>query len=436
MGVGSRIDNISEEDAHIVAVYKNQGGIPVVKGNTPTICLSLHSTNKVWGTAKNPWNNKRSCGGSSGGDAALLTCVNFGIGSDLGGSLRCPASFCGCMSFMPTARRQISHGNETYSEIKKGDMHPMNIVLGPITKNSEDMLRLMKVYLSEEKLKMDGLDYKLRFDQSIYEDTLSCKKLRIGTITNYDEVLTLCPTGKRILQEAREHLTRLGHEVVEIEIPEFEEQCTSQGKLLVNQVCHYAGIENNIHCDDLQSVSLLVNMYNGYSIIPKTLSFFTKLVGETRASNALKLLIKLDADGFKELCKTRDRHVSQISKIFQDEKLDAILTVPMAFPAMTPEVAEEVGLAPIAARLAIYWQFPSATIPAGVVEEDEQKYEDKLFNDIITKKIRQMMQDSKGLPLGLEIIGKPFKDEQVLAIMKILEDSFKFQEKHPYPKYE
>ena len=78
--------------------------IPLVRGNLPQAALSVHSVNKIWGRAKNPYDQERSCGGSSGGDAGLVAsrCVPLGIGTDIGGSIRIPAAFNGIVGFKPT----------------------------------------------------------------------------------------------------------------------------------------------------------------------------------------------------------------------------------------------------------------------------------------------------------------------------------------------
>jgi hypothetical protein len=127
--------------------------------------------------------------------------------------------------------------------------------------------------------------------------------------------------------------------------------------------------------------------------------------------------------------------MEKVQDIYLDNDLHAILVMPTQFPAFLEETAHKMGVAPVAARLSIYWQYPSGTLPVAVVREDEQKYEEKLYNDILTRDTRRNMEEAAGLPMGLEVIGRPFHDEQVLAIMKILEEKFRFKELNEYPKY-
>ena len=80
------------------------GGIVIGKSNTPEFGAGSQTFNKVFGTTSNPWNNNYTSGGSSGGTAAALAAGSawLGTGSDLGGSLRNPASFCGVVGLRPT----------------------------------------------------------------------------------------------------------------------------------------------------------------------------------------------------------------------------------------------------------------------------------------------------------------------------------------------
>jgi Asp-tRNA(Asn)/Glu-tRNA(Gln) amidotransferase A subunit family amidase len=74
--------------------------------------LSVNTNNLIFGESKNPLNHERSCGGSSGGDAGLVAarCVPISLGTDIGGSLRFPASFCGIYGFKPSNGRVSRSG--------------------------------------------------------------------------------------------------------------------------------------------------------------------------------------------------------------------------------------------------------------------------------------------------------------------------------------
>jgi amidase len=104
---GSKIfeHHVPEEDALIVQRLKAAGAIVVGKTNTPEFGAGANTFNAVFGATRNPWNPALTCGGSSGGAAVALATGMGPIaqGSDLGGSLRIPAAFCGVVGFRTTA---------------------------------------------------------------------------------------------------------------------------------------------------------------------------------------------------------------------------------------------------------------------------------------------------------------------------------------------
>lgn len=106
------MDEISTENSPIVTSYLKAGAIPIVRGNCALGAMSIHTKNLVFGESLNPYNTSRSCGGSSGGDSGLVAsrCVPFGIGIDIGGSVRIPAAFVGICGFKPSQGRVSSHG--------------------------------------------------------------------------------------------------------------------------------------------------------------------------------------------------------------------------------------------------------------------------------------------------------------------------------------
>jgi amidase len=100
-------DHVPDEDELFVERIRTAGAIVLGKTNTPEFGTGSHTFNPVFGLTRNPYDLRRSAGGSSGGAAAALACglVPIADGSDLGGSLRNPASFCNVVGFRPTPGR-------------------------------------------------------------------------------------------------------------------------------------------------------------------------------------------------------------------------------------------------------------------------------------------------------------------------------------------
>ncbi|KAG2354107.1 amidase signature domain-containing protein [Suillus spraguei] len=114
IGFTAWANNPGKKDACVIAQLRAAGAIIFVKTNVPQTMLAFECSNPLWGRTTNPWNDKYTCGGSSGGEGALLAMDGsaLGIGSDIGGSLRIPASYCGVYSLKPTAERVSSIGTQ------------------------------------------------------------------------------------------------------------------------------------------------------------------------------------------------------------------------------------------------------------------------------------------------------------------------------------
>ena len=94
-----------------MTILESRGGVVLAKSNTPEFGAGANTFNEVFGKTRNPWNTATTCGGSSGGSATALAAgqVWLASGSDLGGSLRIPASFCSVVGLRPTPGR-VAHG--------------------------------------------------------------------------------------------------------------------------------------------------------------------------------------------------------------------------------------------------------------------------------------------------------------------------------------
>lgn len=104
-------DHIPDKSDLLVTNLEDKGGIVLAKANTPEFGAGANTFNEVFGKTRNPWDTSKTCGGSSGGSTTALASgqVWLASGSDFGGSLRIPASFCSVVGLRPTPGR-VAHG--------------------------------------------------------------------------------------------------------------------------------------------------------------------------------------------------------------------------------------------------------------------------------------------------------------------------------------
>ncbi|MCI0664886.1 MAG: hypothetical protein L0220_27800, partial [Acidobacteria bacterium] len=138
---GSKIfeQYVPKEDAVVVARLKAAGAIIIGKTNVPEFASDWQSFNQVAGTSNNPWDIKRTPGGSTGGGAAALA-AGFGfleVGSDIGGSIRIPSHFCGVYGHKPTIDVVPLLG---HIPPPPGSITPAELpVAGPLARSAEDL---------------------------------------------------------------------------------------------------------------------------------------------------------------------------------------------------------------------------------------------------------------------------------------------------------
>ena len=136
-------------------------------GSTPQAALSAHTENLIWGLAKNYHDNKRSCGGSSGGDAGMVAarCVPLGVGTDLGSSIRIPATFNGIVGFKPPQRRFTNRGAFDGRKIR---FVPGNAsfpaTMGPLAHSARDCIEFFKVMCNDKQYLVDPFMAPTSFD--------------------------------------------------------------------------------------------------------------------------------------------------------------------------------------------------------------------------------------------------------------------------------
>ena len=143
-------DNVPDHDAPAVQAMRDAGAIIFGKTNLPRWSGDVQAFNEMFGTTVNPWNAARVPGGSSGGAAAAVAAglTSFEIGTDIGGSIRFPASFCGVFGHKPSWGIVPSTG---YLDHEAGGTTEADVnVLGPIARSAEDLELLFGLLLRRD----------------------------------------------------------------------------------------------------------------------------------------------------------------------------------------------------------------------------------------------------------------------------------------------
>ncbi|MGW6355107.1 amidase [Streptomyces sp. NPDC055092] len=184
-------DYMPAEDAVQVSRLKAAGAVVLGKTNVPLGLQDVQTFNEIYGTTNNPWDHARTPGGSSGGSAAALA-SGFGvmsIGSDIGGSLRTPAHFCGVYAHKPTVGLAATRGMvPPHAPALPAELDLA--VVGPMARSARDLMLLLDVMAGPDPLTL-GVAHDLALPPARHE------RLRDFRVLVLDEH-PLIPTGSAV----------------------------------------------------------------------------------------------------------------------------------------------------------------------------------------------------------------------------------------------
>ncbi|MGA2926488.1 MAG: amidase family protein [Solirubrobacteraceae bacterium] len=191
-GLVARREYRATETAPAVQRLINAGAIPLGVTNTSELTLWIESDNRLYGRTSNPYDPRRTAGGSSGGEGAAVGSggTPFGLGSDVGGSIRIPALFCGVFGHKPSAGVVPITG--TYPGAP-GDAGRM-LAIGPLARRAEDLMPLLSIIAGP-----DGRDRHARQVTLGDPSRVSLEGLRVTTV----EDSSMLPMSRE-LRDARE----------------------------------------------------------------------------------------------------------------------------------------------------------------------------------------------------------------------------------------
>ncbi len=153
-GFPDKRDNLPAQDSVAVQRLERAGAVIFGKTNVPVALADFQSYNEIYGTTRNPWDPNKVPGGSSGGAAAAIAAGLTGLelGSDIGGSIRNPAHYCGVFGHKPTWGLLSPRGHDL------GALRPIDIaVIGPIARSAADLALAVEVLAGPDELDAAGV---------------------------------------------------------------------------------------------------------------------------------------------------------------------------------------------------------------------------------------------------------------------------------------
>ena len=371
-GTTGRSEFVPSEDATCVARMRAAGAILLGKSNTPELTLSGETDNLVYGRTNNPYNLERTPGGSSGGAGAIIAAGGspMDLGSDTGGSIRLPSHFCGIAGLKPNSFRVPRTGHVVPYAMGAVDSLTQN---GPMARYVDDLYLLLSVISGPDWRDPAIIPVPLR--DPAHVDVTS---LRVamhtdnGIMSPTPETAEAVRAGARILEDAG------------VTVEEERPEALPQAQVLSNGL---SGGDGRAWTRRLLEKAGTVNVHPGLQ----------KRLDEAET---------MEVADFTEHLEKVDAYRSSMLSFM--EGYDAILCPTCAFPApehgvVTYDDSVRGGFSYSGAYNVTGW--PGAVVRGGTSPD--------------------------GLPIGVQVVGRPWREDVALALAKVLEDGLGGWQKPP-----
>ena len=372
-GSRARAANMPGDDALSVARLKAAGAIVLGKTNTPEMAIPYETDNALFGRTNNPHAHQLTCGGSSGGEAAAIAaCLSpAGMGSDLSGSIRVPAHFCGIAGLKPTTGRVPMDGHTPAA------IGPLSLgaCIGPMARRVEDLALLFRVLADPTQFEISGNNGGLLPDPS------ELRGLHVAWYAD-DGVAPVSDEIRAALTSAAQALTDAGLNVTEAQPPGV-----SRGAHLWVELFASAA-QNEI-----------IAQYEGR---------------EDKAGPQVVELLRRAKDAKSDFADKMRTAEHLADALLEREKLREELR---AWMKTTPLI-----LAPVGATAAFAHGAERVEIGSQLISIFRAFSYSQTFNVFGLPSLAvPVARTAGGLPVGVQVIGAPFDERTVLAAGRVIE---------------
>jgi len=413
MGITGRVGQPATSDAPVVAALRAAGAIVLAKTNVPQLLLAQETENPIFGLTRNPWHGGRSAGGSSGGEAAAIASgmSPCGLGTDIGGSIRIPAHFCGIAGLKPTVDRlsnRGSHGAQPGQEVVRAQV-------GPMARTVADLNLLMSVLDPVAMAAVDPAVPPLPLGDPAAVD-LTGK--RIGWFDD-DGFLTPSAPLRRAVSIARDGLLEAGATLVDYRPPDADELIYLW--LAAVSADGARTMRDKLAGDEIsRQLSSSLRIVRLPAMVRQGLRRLLNARGESRLARLLDVLGEKSVQQFWSLAEARTRLRRQEADLWDQIGLDAVLCPAHVVPAMGHGESGDFTLSASIAFRYTYLNFPAGVAPVTRVHAAEAA-ESSSSGDRVERKVASVTAAGAGLPVGVQLVARPYCEDLVLAAMAAVE---------------
>ncbi|KAJ7646909.1 amidase signature domain-containing protein, partial [Roridomyces roridus] len=425
-----RTNNSIETPPQLVQSMISAGAIPFLKTNIPQTLYSFECSNPIWGRTSNPYNAEYSSGGSSGGEASMLAldAAVIGLGSDIAGSLRSPASSCGIYSFKPGVGRISDYGAKESFPGFDG----IKSVCGPMARCMDDLELACRVSFGGGR---GVAPVKFR-------EVKLPEKLRFGYYAS-DGVIKASPACIRAVHETVGALERQGHECIELNQDLTADIFNTYIQL--TSADGYRTLLKDIGSNEPLDPSLYL-----LTLLPKVPQIIRNILarvirtfaGDKAMSDLMRLGGERTVERYHAACLRRNEIKEEFYRRFWDAyNLDGIITHVHASPACSHGRSQKIPL--MAGSTCTYnlVDSPCGVVPVTHVKAKTDGITEEWINgpgrgtsamtesNLCFSKGKRIYDDVKmdGMPVGVQVVGRLWEDEKVLAMMRVVDEALGVQ---------
>jgi fatty acid amide hydrolase len=422
LGLPSWCGRVAERDAALVTALREAGAIVLGRTNLSQTMLYPEARNPVFGRTNNPWSFAHTPGGSSGGEAAAVSSgmSPLGVGTDIGGSIRTPAHFCGIAGYKPTLDRLPMRG---YRTVLAGQ-ETVRGMGGPLARTVAD---LGLFFRSLDPSRLAALDPRVPPLAWTDPQGVSVGALRVGT---YGDDGVLAPSGavERAASRAAEVLRARGCDVRPFDPPEMRPILSAYLGALsadggVEIVAALAGGEVDPVLEPMRRMARVPPRAR------RAMARAARIVGQESLAIVLE---SLGEKAVRDLWSLTDRLRVQrvvLLEAMDRAAIDLLLCPPFATPALPHGDSKNFTLAASYSMLFNAFQLPAGVVPLTRVRAGEARRD--AGRDLLQRRAARVDAASAGLPVGVQVVGRPWRDHEVLAAMAAIEAGVSHDEGYP-----